>query len=108
MAPDAQHTDAQQQCRNILLSRTSRIDARPRLEIYADDVKCAHGATVGQLDEDNLFYLRSRGIDESDARDLLIYAFAAASLERLDNEALRARAAQGFSALLPGGSVFGG
>lgn len=108
VAEGADGTDAVQRSDSLLLSKLARTDTRPELEIYADDVKCAHGATVGQLDEDNLFYLRSRGIDESDARDLLIYAFAAASLERLDNEALRARAAQGFSALLPGGSVFGG
>jgi Fe-S cluster assembly protein SufD len=73
---DAQQTDAQQQNRNLLLSPDAEIDTKPQLEIYADDVKCSHGATVGQLDSDSLFYLRSRAIDERTARLLLTYAFA--------------------------------
>lgn len=74
--PDAQHTDAQQMNNNLLLSEDAEVDTKPELEIYADDVKCSHGATVGQLDPDALFYLRSRAVDEAAARDLLTYAFA--------------------------------
>lgn len=74
--PDAQHTDAQQVNNNLLLSRDAEIDTKPELEIYADDVKCSHGATVGSLDPNELFYLRSRGLDAATARDLLTYAFA--------------------------------
>jgi Fe-S cluster assembly protein SufD len=69
-------TDAQQSSRNLLLANTAEIDTKPELEIYNDDVKCAHGATVGQLDANALFYLRSRGIDEAVARALLTHAFA--------------------------------
>lgn len=101
----ADGTDAVQRSDSLLLSKLARSDARPELEIYADDVKCAHGATVGQLDEESLFYLRSRGLSESDARDVLIYAFAAATLERIASETLRARATAGIAALLPGGSA---
>lgn len=99
----ADGTDAIQRSDSLLLSKLARSDARPELEIYADDVKCAHGATVGQLDEESLFYLRSRGLSEEEARNLLIYAFAASSLERIRNDALRARATASISALLPGG-----
>jgi len=77
VAKDAQKTDARQSSRNLLLSPTAEIDTRPELEIYANDVKCAHGATVGRLDETALFYLRSRGIDIAAARALLTQAFAA-------------------------------
>ncbi len=69
---DAQKTDAKQTNRNLLLSDDAQIDTKPQLEIYADDVKCTHGATIGQIDEDALFYLRSRGIDEASARKLLL------------------------------------
>ena len=75
VAPDAQKTDGQQMSRALLLSRKAEADAKPELEIYADDVLCAHGATVGELDETHLFYLRSRGIDEAEARNMLIDAF---------------------------------
>jgi len=74
--PGADGTDATQANHNLLLSESSEIDAKPELEIYADDVKCAHGTTVGQLDESALFYLRSRGLDERTARQALIHAFA--------------------------------
>ena len=67
---DAQKTDAKQTNRNLLLSDTAQIDTKPQLEIYADDVKCTHGATIGQIEENALFYLRSRGIDEKSARRL--------------------------------------
>ena len=74
--PDAQKTDATQSNPNLLLGEGAEIDTKPQLEIYADDVKCSHGATVGQLDEDALFYMRSRGIGVDDARILLVHAFA--------------------------------
>jgi len=89
--PGAQKTDAQQSNKNLLLSRDAEIDTKPELEIYADDVKCAHGATVGQLDENALFYLRSRGIGEDQARALLTYGFAREILERVDLAPLRDR-----------------
>ena len=69
---DAQKTDAKQTNRNLLLSDDAQIDTKPQLEIYADDVKCTHGATIGQIEENALFYLRSRGIDEIAARRLLL------------------------------------
>jgi Fe-S cluster assembly protein SufD len=78
---DAQQTDARQANHNLLLSPEAEIDTTPQLEIYADDVKCSHGATVGQLDENQVFYLRSRGLDESAARGTLTYAFAADVME---------------------------
>jgi Fe-S cluster assembly protein SufD len=80
---DAQQTDAQQSNDNLLLSEHAEADSRPQLEIYADDVKCSHGTTVGQLDADSLFYLRSRGVGLDRARSLLVYAFAANVLERM-------------------------
>lgn len=104
----ADGTDAIQRSDSLLLSKLARSDARPELEIYADDVKCAHGATVGQLDEESLFYLRSRGLSMEEARNLLIYAFAAASLDRIRHDALRARATASISALLPGGLALAG
>lgn len=88
---DAQHTDAQQTNRNLLLSEDAEVDTKPQLEIYADDVKCSHGATVGQLDEDAVFYLRSRGMDEAGARSLLTYAFAADIIGRVTLAPVRAR-----------------
>lgn len=88
--PDAQQTDSEQNNHNLLLSADAEIDTKPQLEIYADDVKCAHGATVGQLDEDSVFYLRSRGIDEEDARALLTIAFADAAVAGISIEPLRA------------------
>ncbi len=80
---DAQKTDAKQTNRNLLLSDQAQIDTKPQLEIYADDVKCTHGATIGQIEENALFYLRSRGIDEVCARRLLLLAFASECLERM-------------------------
>jgi Fe-S cluster assembly protein SufD len=87
--PQAQHTDAQQSNRNLLLSRDAEADSRPQLEIHADDVKCAHGEATGQLDPEQLFYLRSRGLDEPRARGLLVYAFAADVLARMQLVPLR-------------------
>jgi Fe-S cluster assembly protein SufD len=86
---DAQKTDAKQTNRNLLLSDNARIDTKPQLEIYADDVKCTHGATIGQIDDAQLFYLRARGIAEADARNLLLYAFAAECLDRMKEPAAR-------------------
>ena len=80
---DAQKTDAKQTNRNLLLSDDAQIDTKPQLEIYADDVKCTHGATIGQVDENALFYMRSRGIDEPSARGLLLLAFANECLDRM-------------------------
>ena len=105
VAQDAQRTDAVQRCDNLLLSRMAEADARPELEIYADDVKCAHGATVGQMDEDALFYLRTRGIDEIRARQLLTYAFAAEVLDRIALTSLRSSARATLLARLPGGAL---
>ncbi len=81
--PGAQLTDSSQQSRNLLLSDKATVDTKPQLEIFADDVKCAHGATVGQLDAEQLFYLRTRGLPEQAARNLLTYAFAASVIERI-------------------------
>lgn len=85
----AQHIDSKQSSRNLLLSPTAEIDTKPELEIYANDVKCAHGATTGQLDLTSLFYLRSRGISETEARALLIRAFAEAILGTVAHTAVR-------------------
>jgi Fe-S cluster assembly protein SufD len=87
---DAQKTDAKQTNRNLLLSDSAQIDTKPQLEIYADDVKCTHGATIGQIEEDALFYLRSRGIDENSARHLLLMAFANECLDRMKEGPARA------------------
>jgi Fe-S cluster assembly protein SufD len=86
---DAQKTDAKQTNRNLLLSDNARIDTKPQLEIHADDVKCTHGATIGQIEEEQLFYLRARGLDEKSARNLLLYAFAAECLDRMREPAAR-------------------
>lgn len=88
--PDAQKIDSRQSSRNLLLSSTAEIDTKPELEIYANDVKCSHGATTGQLDATALFYLRSRGLSESDARAALIRAFAESILTTIDVAPLRA------------------
>jgi Fe-S cluster assembly protein SufD len=88
--PDAQKTDAKQTNRALLLSEDALINTKPQLEIFANDVKCTHGAAVGQLDDEALFYLRSRGLSDAAARQLLIHAFAADVLDRLPLEAVRA------------------
>jgi Iron-regulated ABC transporter permease protein SufD len=84
----AQFTNANQLSRNLLLSSKGRIDTKPQLEIVADNVKCSHGATVSQLEADEVFYLRSRGLDEQMSRHLLIDAFAAEILGKLPSETL--------------------
>jgi Fe-S cluster assembly protein SufD len=92
--PNAQKIEAHQSSRNLLLSERAEIDTKPELEIYADDVICSHGATVGQLDEQALFYLRSRGLSETLARDVLTYAFARDLIEDIELGPLRERMAQ--------------
>lgn len=86
---DAQKIDSFQENRNLLLSRKGLVNTKPQLEIFADDVVCTHGATVGQLDEDELFYLKSRGLDEKQARELLIYAFALETIENITVESVQ-------------------
>lgn len=85
----AQQTDAQQTNKNLLLSKEAQIDTKPQLEIYADDVKCTHGAAIGQLDEDELFYLESRGINPALARNMLTYGFAEEVIERITIESIK-------------------
>jgi len=98
--PDAQQTDARQANRNLLLSPRAEVDTKPQLEIYADDVKCSHGATVGQLDEDAVFYLRSRGVDAATARHLLTYAFAGEVVARIGDGEVRRRVEERLAARL--------
>lgn len=88
VAKDAQHTDAKQQNKNLLLSANAEIDTKPQLEIFADDVLCSHGATVGQLDEEALFYLATRGIGRVEASHYLIHAFAQDNLRLIPNRKL--------------------
>ena len=86
---EAQKTDAQQSNKNLMLSRDAEIDSKPQLEILADDVRCSHGTTIGQLEEDELFYLRSRGLNEQLARELLVHGFAGEILDGIAIEPLR-------------------
>ena len=86
----AQKTDSRQENRNLLLSPSALVDTRPTLMINADDVKCSHAATIGQMDETSMFYLRSRGLDPGTARRLLIHAFVVDVLQRVKVPALRA------------------
>nr|WP_299206651.1 Fe-S cluster assembly protein SufD [uncultured Brumimicrobium sp.] len=87
---DAQKIEAYQSNKNILLSKGANVYSKPELEIYADDVRCSHGSTIGELDEEAVYYLRSRGISEANARQLLVAAFIGDVLEKVENEALRA------------------
>jgi Fe-S cluster assembly protein SufD len=100
---DAQKTDSKQSNKNLLLSEKAVIDTKPALEIYADDVKCTHGATIGQIDPDAIFYLRSRGIGRQEARDLLTYAFANDILGRIKYAPLRERLSESLFARLASG-----
>jgi Fe-S cluster assembly protein SufD len=100
---DAQKTDSKQSNKNLLLSEKAVIDTKPALEIYADDVKCTHGATIGQIDPEAVFYLRSRGIGRQEARELLTYAFANDMLGRIKYEPLRERLREGLFARLARG-----
>ncbi len=102
--PGAQKTSARQSSSNLLLSEDAVVDTKPQLEIFADDVKCGHGGTVGQLDEAALFYLRSRGVGEAEARSLLIWAFAAEMVDRVRAPGLRAFARERVAARLPAGA----
>jgi Fe-S cluster assembly protein SufD len=90
VARDAQKTDGEQSLKGLLLDRAATINVKPELEIFADDVKCAHGATVGDLDREPLFYLRARGIDETDARALLIQAFICELIDSIKEEPVHA------------------
>ena len=94
VAPHAQHTEAMQTNRNVLLSSTATMHTQPQLEIYADDVKCSHGATTGQIDESALFYMQQRGIAPDEARRLLLAAFFHDVLQTLDEPALVERIQQ--------------
>jgi Fe-S cluster assembly protein SufD len=89
VAPDAQKTDAQQISRSLLLSPTASADTKPELEILADDVKCSHGAAIGDLDKEALFYLRARGLSEADARRILIDAFVGELIGAIENDTVR-------------------
>ena len=97
----AQKTDASQSNANLLLSNDAEVDTKPELEIYADDVKCSHGATVGQLDQDMLFYLQSRAIDKTAARSLLTFAFAEEIIKRIKFAPIRERLEQSVVGKLP-------
>lgn len=101
--PDAQKTDAMQTNKNLLLSKEALVNSEPALEIFADDVKCRHGSTIGQLDETAMFYLRSRGIGEAEARDLLVYAFASDVASRIRIAPIRALVEEHLGLRLPGG-----
>ena len=102
---DAQKTDAVQSNRNLLLSEEALAHSNPQLEIFADDVRCTHGSTIGQLDEDAVFYLRSRGIGEAAAKSLLTYAFASDIVERIKVDAVRKDMEELLFARLPRGEV---
>jgi len=103
--PDAQKIEAHQSNNNLLLSDTAEADTKPELEIYADDVKCSHGATVGQLDAEALFYLRSRGIGPEVARALLTFAFAETVISRIDIGGVRERLESDIAGSLPEGGL---
>jgi len=103
--PDAQKTDAIQSNRNLLLSAGALVNSNPQLEILADDVRCTHGSTVGRLDEEAIFYLRSRGIDRATAESLLTYAFAAEIVQLIPVEEIRERMERHLVARLPQGEL---
>ena len=104
----AQHaikTDGQMTNNNLLLGRLAEVDTKPHLEIYADDVKCSHGATVGRIDDEQMFYLRSRGIDQQAAQKMIIYAFAAELTEALPDGGLKQQVLARIGQRLPGGEA---
>ena len=103
---DAQKTDAKQTNQSLQLSPDARVESKPQLEIFADDVKCTHGATIGQIDESALFYLQSRGLSEQAARTLLVYAFACESLDEIKIESLRQKINAVIVDRLPQGHLF--
>ena len=96
VAQDAQRTEAYQENHNILLSDGAKVDTKPQLEIYADDVKCSHGATIGRLNEEEQFYMRSRGISLEDAKVLQMISFIAPVLENIEDQTEREAIAQQF------------
>ena len=99
--PDAVKTNSRQTNKNLLLSETAIIDSKPSLEIHNDDVKCNHGSTIGQLDEEALFYLRARGIGAEEARNLLVYAFASEIVERMKIDVVREDAGRALFSRMP-------
>lgn len=102
----AQHaikTDGQMTNNNLLLGKLSEVDTKPQLEIYADDVKCSHGATIGRIDDEQLFYLRSRGIKQQAAQQMIMYAFAAELTEAISDESIRREVLARIGQRLPGG-----
>jgi Fe-S cluster assembly protein SufD len=99
--PDAVKTSSRQVNHNLLLSETAIVDSKPTLEIHNDDVKCSHGSTIGQLDEDAMFYLRARGIGEGDARNLLVHAFASEIVDRIKEDAVREHVRRAMFAHMP-------
>lgn len=104
----AQHaikTDGQMTNNNLLLGKLAEVDTKPQLEIYADDVKCSHGATVGRIDDEQMFYLRSRGIGQQDAQQMILYAFAAELTEALGDETLKQQVLARIAQRLPGGEA---
>lgn len=103
--PGAQKTDSKQTNNNLILSDQALVNTKPQLEIYADDVKCTHGATIGQLDQDALFYLRSRGMEKQTAQSLLIYAFAGELVQKVRPEELRNRLGEYLFHWLPSGEL---
>lgn len=103
VAKYALKTDGQMSNNNLLLGRLAEVDTKPQLEIYADDVKCGHGATIGRIDDEQMFYLRSRGIDEAAAQRMIIYAFAAELTEAISDETLKDAVMQRIAQRFPGG-----
>ncbi|RJS95314.1 Fe-S cluster assembly protein SufD [Salinisphaera sp. Q1T1-3] len=103
---DAQKTDSDLSCDALLLSDKAEVDAKPELEIYADDVTAGHGSTVGQLDEDAVFYLKSRGVDEEGARAILTYSFAKSLIEQIGMPAVARYVEAAMLVKLPGGTAF--
>jgi len=102
VAQHALKTDGQMTNNNLLLGRLAEVDTKPQLEIYADDVKCSHGATIGRIDDEQMFYLRSRGIAEDAAQQMIIHAFAAELTEALEDDALRQVVLQRITDRFPG------
>ena len=102
VAKHAIKTDGQMTNHNLLLGKVAEVDTKPQLEIYADDVKCSHGATVGRIDEEQLFYLQSRGIDKHAAQQMIIFAFAAELTEGIANDTIRERVLARIAQRLPG------
>ena len=88
VAKDAQKIDSFQENRNLLLSENGKVNTKPQLEIFADDVLCSHGATIGHLNDEEVFYLHSRGLTEQKSRELLVYAFALESVESMEVESV--------------------